>query len=320
MIREATSPVLLIVFNRPSTTHNVFEAIRKAKPTKLYIFADGPRFGNIEDTYKCDLVKEIVKNVDWNCEVHYRFVEVNQGCGLGPYNAISWVFEIEDRAIILEDDCIPALPFFEYCDELLERYKDDTRIWLISGNQYNEEAVSTPHSYFFSKYGHSWGWATWRRCWKEMDMEMKNLPLVLKQDLFRSIFRTKREVAFFKKKYQRILNDKSQLKHTWDIQFGFALAINSHICVVPTKNLVKNIGYYGTHSNGINNHHDRPIDENYKIVSHPDFVLVDVNYDDYHFRHHWDTRASLFRRITRKIGKLINMSNSLIMKKQQKSF
>lgn len=307
MIKEIRSPVLLIVFNRPDTTQIVFEAIRRAKPKLFYIAADAPRIVNSDDKKNCALVKEIVKHVDWDCETHYRFAEENQGCGPGPYNAISWVFEHEDRAIILEDDCVPALPFYGYCDELLERYKNDTRIWLISGNQYNEEAVTTPHSYFFSKYGHSWGWATWKRCWVHMDMEMRKFPLLLEQDLFKSRYRTRAEANFFLKRYQRIYSDKSKLTHIWDIQFGFALGINNHMCINPSKNLVKNIGYIGTHSGEKNRFHDRPIDENYKVVSHPDFILVDVNYDDYHFKHHWQTqeKSNLFRRIKSKIRRTV---------------
>lgn len=158
------SPVLMIVFNRPEMTLKVFEAIKWSKPKKLYVAADGPRPGNAEDEKNCAIVKEIVKQVDWDCEAHYRFAEMNQGCGPSPYNAISWAFKNEDRLIILEDDCVPAQTFFLYCDELLENYKDDTRIWIISGNQYNEEAVITPHSYFFSRYSHSWRWVTRKRC------------------------------------------------------------------------------------------------------------------------------------------------------------
>jgi hypothetical protein len=299
------APVLLIVFNRPDTTRQVFDAIKKAKPQKLYIAADAPRVENIEDVKNCALVNEIVKQVDWICETHYRFNKTNQGCGPGPYNAISWVFEYEDRAIILEDDCVPALPFFDYCSELLERYKNDMRIGLISGNQYNEEAVSTTHSYFFSKYGHSWGWATWKRCWEQMDMELNKFNLLLEQNLFKSIFRTCKEANFFKKKYQNIYADKSNLKHIWDFQFAFALAINGHICIVPTKNLVKNIGYLGTHSEHKDIFHDRPIDEKYKIISHPDFILVDVNYDAYHFKYHWKKKAAVYRRIYWEVHRII---------------
>jgi hypothetical protein len=305
------TPVLLIVFNRPNTTQIVFDAIKKAKPKKLYVAADAPRLGNKTDEINCLLVKEIVKQVDWDCEAYYRFSETNQGCGPGPYNAISWIFDNEDHAIILEDDCVPALPFFSYCDELLEKYKADTRIWLISGNQYNEEAATTKHSYFFSKYGHSWGWATWKRCWSQMDMAMRKYPLFESQNLFLSAYHTKKEVDFFKKVYKKIYEDKSSKTHIWDFQFGFTLLSNNHMCIVPNKNLVANIGYLGTHSEVKNRFHDRPVDENYKIRSHPDFILCDVVYDAYHFNHHWNKKSPILFRIFKKINNLLRKIRSL---------
>ena len=263
------TPVLFIVFNRPETTKQVFNVIKKAKPPRLYIAADAPRQGNSEDKKKCAKVREIVSKIDWECDVKYRFSKINQGCGPGPFNAISWAFENEDRLIILEDDCVPALPFFSYCDELLEKYKDDTRIWIISGNQYNEEAVTTPYSYFFSKYGHSWGWATWKRCWNEMDMNLTRYPEIIRQDLFKSAFRTDLEAKYYQEIYNTLYSDKSQFTHIWDYQFGFAIRANGGLSIVPRKNLVSNIGYIGTHSNTKSGFHNRTVDENYKIISHP---------------------------------------------------
>ena len=299
------APVLLIAFNRPDTTQKVFDAIKRAKPRKLYVSVDGPRDGNIQDAQNVEHVKEIFNKIDWECEVHKRFAEVNQGCGPGPFNAISWVFETEDRAIILEDDCVPALPFFNYCDELLERYKNDTRVWLISGNNFNEEAVTTPHSYLFSRYGHIWGWATWKRCWAAMDMSLAKYPLIIEQDLFKAAFRTTIEAVFFQKKIERIYHDETLKTHIWDYQFIFAIYTNSGLTIFPKTNLVTNIGYLGTHSEKMNRFHDRPVDENYEILSHPDFVLCDVNYDAYHFKHHWNRKTPLFKRIVRRIKRIV---------------
>lgn len=310
MYIENDSPVLLLVFNRPDTTQKVFDSIRKASPKNFYIASDAPRSENIEDEKNCALVKEIVKQVDWDCETHYRFAEENQGCGLGVYNAISWAFENEDRLIILEDDCVPALPFFKYCNELLERYKNDTRIWIISGNQYSEEAVKTPHSYFFSRYGHGWGWATWKRSWAAMDMSLSKYPLIIEQDLYRSAFRTNKEADFFQKKVDKMYHDKSLKPHTWDFQFGFTITSNGGLSIVPRKNLVTNIGYWGTHSESKNQFHDRPVDENFTISSHPDFILCDVNYDAWHFKHHWNKKVPLLKRIIRKIGRILKESKN----------
>lgn len=298
------APVLFIVFNRPETTQKVFEAIKRAKPQKLYISADAPRTGDIGDEKNCAIVKEIVTQIDWDCEKHFRFAESNQGCGLGPFNAILWIFETEDRAIILEDDCVPALPFFDYCNQLLEQYKNDTRIWFISGDQYNEEAVRTPHSYFFSRYGHSQGWATWKRSLPDKNLNMQRWPLMKQQKIFSAGFATKREAAFFEKMYDKAYADVSLLQHVWDIQFSFYLRSNNALSIVPAKHLVSNIGYQGTHSASKLWFHDLPVDETFEIKSHPDFVLPDINYDAYHFKHHWNRRTSIVKRIIRKVYKL----------------
>lgn len=299
------SPILLIAFNRPDTTQKVFDAIKKAQPKKLYFAVDAPRVGNTQDEKNVKMVKDIINQVDWDCEVHKKFADKNLGCGPGPAAAITWVFENEDRAIILEDDCVPAQSFFPYCDELLEKYKNDTRVWMISGNQYNEEAVNTAHSYFFSRYGHSWGWATWKRCWDEMDISMKKYPLIIEQDLYKSAFRTNEEAEFFQKKIERIYNDDELITHIWDFQFGFTISSNGGLCVVPKKNLVTNIGYQGTHSEKKNKFHDRTVDENFSITSHPDFILCDINYDAYHFKHHWNRKTPIVIKLLEKIKRIM---------------
>ncbi len=304
-MQEINSAVLLIVFNRPDTTRKVFDAIRAAKPKKLYIAADAPRTDNIDDIKSCSMVKDIVKQVDWDCAVTYRYSEINQGCGPGPFNAINWAFENEDRLIILEDDCVPSQPFFKYCNELLDRYKNDTRIWLISGNQYNEEAVTTPHSYFFSRYGHSQGWATWKRCLPKKDLNMKNWTLMKQQDLFKAVFHSKKETSFFEKKFDNAFSDSLLKNHAWDTQFSFYLRSNNALSIVPSTNLVSNIGYIGSHSNKKLWFHDLPVDNYYSIKSHPDFILPDVNYDTYHFKHHWNRKRSIIKRILKKLVRII---------------
>lgn len=291
------APVLLIVFNRPESTKKVLDAIKKAAPKKLYIAADAPRKGNINDEKDCILVKQMINQIDWDCEKHYRYTDTNQGCGAGPFNAISWAFENEDRLIILEDDCVPALPFFAYCNEILERYRHDTRIWVISGNQYNEEAVNTIHSYFLSRYAITSGWATWKRCWSEMDLTLSKYPLILNQDLLQASFRTKKEQEFFQRKIEKVFNDPELKSHIWDFQWAFTVFSNGGLCILPKKNLVKNIGYIGTHTKVKNEFHDRNIDEHFSITSHPDFILNDVNYDEYQFSHHWNKEVSIIKRL-----------------------
>lgn len=297
---KITSPVLLIAFNRPENTKIVFEKIKQAKPSKLYLAVDAPRENNDEDQIRVHNVQKIFDQINWECDVNKRYATKNQGCGIGVFNAISWIFEHEDRAIILEDDCVPSIPFFSYCDDLLDKYKNDTRIWLISGNNFNEEAVSTQHSYFFSRFGHSWGWATWKRCWDEMDLHILKYPLIRDQDLLKAAFASKKETDFYNKYFNRVYNDKCYFKNNWDIQFSFTIHSNGGLTIIPRKNLVSNIGSTGTHTISKAKFHNLAIDNDFKIMSHPDFILPDVNYDTYHFRHHIHNRSNLLIRIYKK--------------------
>lgn len=307
MSKVIEAPVLLIVFNRPDTTLKVFEAIRNVKPKKLYISADAPREGNEADILNCKKTKEIVKKVDWDCDVHYNFHEKNLGCGPGPASAISWIFNHEDRAIILEDDCVPAKSFFPYCNELLEKYKDDNRIWMVSGNNYNEERKVGDSSYFISRYGHSWGWATWRRAWNHFDHKMSFFNRFVDQKQIYNAFSNKEQAEFFLKTYKKIYNNPKNLSHIWDFQFGFAIISNGGLSIVPAKNLVTNIGFIGTHSVEKTRYHGRSVDPDFTIIKHPDFILPNAYYDKYHFKKHWKKmgNSTMFKRVMRKLFKVI---------------
>lgn len=160
---QCKSPVLLIFFNRPDTFQQVFEQVRKAKPPRLILAQDGPR--NEMDKEGILLCRKIAEKIDWNCEVVREYSEVNLGCGIRPQSAISKALELFDRVIILEDDCVPAESFFRYCDEMLEKYRDDERIAYISGLNHFETWDCGEQDYFFTKTGAIWGWATWANKW-----------------------------------------------------------------------------------------------------------------------------------------------------------
>lgn len=193
---QNTAPVLFIVFARPEYAKVTFEAIKKAKPKNLYFYSNIARANNPDEIKRNTEVRSLINEVDWECDLKSFFRTDYVDSGISIASAISWAFESTDRLIIIEEDCVPALSFFDYCYELLERYKNDTRIWVISGNQYNEEAVTTPHSYFFSKYGHSWGWATWKRCWREFDIKMKKYPLCLNKT-YKHLYLEQKKKHFF---------------------------------------------------------------------------------------------------------------------------
>ena len=167
------TPVLFIIFNRVETTKRVFEAIRNVRPLKLYVAADGPRPGNDADKVNCDEVRKIIDDVDWPCEIKTLFQDQNLNCGRAPSTAITWFFEHEEEGIILEDDCLPSTSFFRFCHELLAYYRHDNRVMHIGGNNFLEGWQKDPdYSYYFSRSGHIWGWATWRRAWQTFDFDM----------------------------------------------------------------------------------------------------------------------------------------------------
>ena len=155
------TPILFIIFNSPEQTRHSFEAIRRIKPSKLYVAADGPRVDKESDKQRCQETREIINYIDWDCDLQTLFRENNLGCGKGPADAISWLFEKEEIGIILEDDCIPDNSFFAFCHELLNKYLTDTRIMHIAGTNHNPNYLSyNDYSYFFSQVGHMLGWAT----------------------------------------------------------------------------------------------------------------------------------------------------------------
>ena len=171
------SPLLFLVFNRPKTTRQVFEAIRAERPTKLYVAADGPRQNRQDEPERCEEVRRVATNVDWPCEVKTRFSDHNFGCKAGVSNGINWFFENEEEGVILEDDILPLPSFFAYCDELLERYRHDDRVAMISGCNLISSYYKPNESYFFSRIPHIWGWASWRRAWQHFDISMNTWPV-----------------------------------------------------------------------------------------------------------------------------------------------
>lgn len=276
------TPILLIIFKRLDTTLQVFEKIREIKPTQLFIAADGPRLDVADEAKKCEETRSIIDQVDWECEVKTLFRDENLGCGLGPSQAISWFFDQVEQGIILEDDCLPDASFFPFCEEMLEKYKYDTRMMHIGGTNHHMGKKFGNASYFFSRINSSWGWATWRRAWKYFDYEMKQFETFKKQGKMYDIF-SNEEVATFKVQkfeagYQNIV------KGVWDYQWQFAFLCQSGIAIMPNKNLVKNIGF------GVDATHTTQVDDKYtqnihleKLefpLTHPEFVIVDQSADE----------------------------------------
>lgn len=231
--------VLFLIFNRPDLTKMVFNRIREVRPEHLYIAADGPRKNNPTDVEKCKETRRIVDLIDWNCEVKTLFREENLGCGQAVKSATDWFFSQEESGIILEDDCLPDPTFFQYCAELLLRYKDVEKIGVISGDQFvKTEDLKT--SYYFTNFPHLWGWATWRRVWINYDFNMKDWPRVSQTKLLTDLTGSKYYADKWKEIFGKVFEGKID---TWDYQFVFMLWVKNQLSIAPKNNLVINIGF-----------------------------------------------------------------------------
>lgn len=301
------APVLLIGFNRPDNMAKVFAQIQKAKPDVLYIAVDGPRESKEGEKRKCEECRSLAKNVDWPCEVHTLFREKNVGCALGVSGAISWAFENEDRLIILEDDCVPVLSFFSFCNEMLEKYKDDTRVWQVCGRSYHANSKFFKDSdYIFSHYAHIWGWATWKRCWSHYDLKMSDFPEFLAIGGALNVYQSTKLGKKANKFYSGLYNDISNLtSHTWDYQWSYVKLKNGALGIVPCKNLIHNIGSAsGAHSNGPFIE-DIASEEMPLFIKHPQFIVANYDFDRYHYWHHINKWQ--MKRIISKIRRTINI-------------
>jgi hypothetical protein len=237
---QCQSPVLFLFFNRPDTALRIFERIREAKPPRVYLACDGARDHAEGEAEKVAALRQrILSMVDWNCLLETRFLDANAGCGKAVSGAITWFFESVEAGIILEDDCLPCPSFFNYCDAMLERYRDDERVASVSGSNVFEMDVAAPsgQSYYFSRYPLMWGWASWRRAWKHYEFEVEPLPLSFyKKNGLGGYFLKDRFNDF-------LLRIQAGALNTWDFQWMVAVWRQSALTVTPARNLIQNIGF-----------------------------------------------------------------------------
>jgi hypothetical protein len=299
---QLTTPVAFLIFNRPDKTARVFEAIRQAKPPKLLVVADGPRPDRPDDVENCKAARAIIDKVDWDCAVLKNYSEVNLGCGKRPATGITWVFEQVEEAIIFEDDCLPHPTFFRFCEELLNYYRHDERIMVISGNNFQFGRSRTNYSYYFSRYNHIWGWASWRRAWKYFDYDLKLWPKIKNENWLTSILEDKTAVKYWTKNFQRTYEGEPTV---WDYRWTFACWIQNGLTILPNVNLVSNIGFGegATHTSSSKSKvANLPVEEMIFPLKHPPFLLRHVEADD--FTHNNIFYVSLLSSLSRKLAKV----------------
>ena len=236
------TPVLLIAWRRPQTLRQLINAIRPIAPTRLFVACDGPNPNRPGEAEKVAATRDLIEQeIDWPCQIEKLYSDVNQGCRLGVSRAITWFFERVEEGIILEDDCVPDQDFFSYCQTLLERYRFDTRVWCISGNNFQDGIWRGDASYYFSHYNHCWGWASWRRCWQHYDVDIKEWPKLKRSSFLKTIFPNYSERLYWSRIWDGIYFNSSP--DTWDYQWTFICLVNGGLTALPNKNLVNNIGF-----------------------------------------------------------------------------
>ncbi len=282
--------VLLIFFNRPDTLRQVFAAVKKARPAKLFLACDGPRENCPADAQDIALCKQIVEDIDWECAVYKNYASENMGCGMRPQTAITWAFEHTDRLVVLEDDCVPHESFFPYMKEMLDRYKQDTRIGVVSAFNHCLDWDCGGYSYFFAKMGPLAGaWGSWKRVWDQYDYELKSFDDAYLQKLIYNDISFKRARDKKVNTFSRTRSDLQNHKKLdyWDYQFLFLKYAQSYLAVVPKFSLASNVGLgeKSTHGRVAKNpipsiffaedkHLDFPL-------THPRFVVCDREYDNF---------------------------------------
>ena len=280
------TPVILFVFNRPELTSRVIARIRDAQPSTLLVVCDGPRFGNEDDNNKIAAIREIITHcVDWLCEVQCNFASINLGCRKRVVSGLNWGFSLVEEAVILEDDCLPEPSFFIFAEEMLARYRNNGRVFHIGGNNFTGDSFPIGNSYAFSRYGHIWGWATWRRAWKMYVWDLKSWnDISTRQELLSSL-NLSDERGYWGSIFDRCAKMPTE-QTTWDYQWTFACWRNKGLAVYPSVHLVENIGQgkSATHTFDINPIFARSPEQLTFPLRHPALVAADVRLDREIFR------------------------------------
>lgn len=296
---KINTPVMILFFNRPETLKEVFEAVKRARPRVLLLAQDGARPNNPHDLERIQECRQIVSDVDWECQILTNYAENNLTCDHREFTAISWAFSIVDRLIILEDDCVPCDSFFPFCDELLEKYKDDSRVDRISGYNRLEKYDDIQSDYFFSTIAAGYGWATWKRVWDQIEKQ-KDYSFLDDVDLVHTYNQSRNIIA--DKNYGDILAQCESIRkkdlvtgkiHSWELLVGVNSLINGSLIITPRCNMVKNIGATAdaTHYTELR-YSDSIIRrllcmDTYDVsfpLKHPNHVLRDGNFERKHYK------------------------------------
>lgn len=269
-------PILLIGFNRPDCIRKVMQQLEQIKPKVVYFSIDAPRANRPDDVESVNRVRELVKHVNWDCETHYRFFEKNVGAEVNVSSGISWVLENHECLIVNEDDIYAGYSFYRFVQDMLLYYKDDNRIGIVSGLNLHPDHKNEP-SYYFLHGGHIWGWGTWKRVWKDFDLNEKIEDKYLSSDFLGPQCVSESHIVNTRRIMHR-QQDKGTGNVTWDYMFWYLRLKHNYLGIVPNKNLVTNIGIVGLHSKNLSNAQFLPYDKDFLITEYRKEVTWDKDY------------------------------------------
>lgn len=280
-------PVLIIFFARPEQFLEVFKKVKAARPSKLYLYQDGPRKNHPDDLEGIMKCRRIAFDVDWNCEIHTYFQSENVGCDPSEYIAQKWMFEIEEMGIVLEDDDVPSLSFFPFCKELLEKYKDDERINMICGMNNTGICEYTPYDYLFSTTGAICGWASWKRVIDTWDASYSILEDTYHLKQMYAYMDTVLDSSNHK---NNLRLHKKEGKAYYETILSTSMFLNHRLNIVVAKNMISNIGVTANSTHSVSDISMLPKGirrifnmETYEVVfplKHPPYVIDDLEFSN----------------------------------------
>lgn len=297
------TPVLFLTFARPEYARRTFDVIKAAQPKKLYFYSNKARANNPEEIKKNYRVRALINEIDWDCELKSFFREEYVDIYTSLWGAYDWIFENEEQAILLEEDCVPSLAFFDFCDQLLPKYKDDPRIWVISGNNFIDDYNPNGYDYFFSIFPYMYGWASWRDRWQKVIRGSLPYGKIKEYRLYEQIYADRKAAKGALKFTEKRINTPA-----WDYRFTISMKCNGGFGIIPRINLVSNIGLCGEHNKGNNSifHISKlPDPEEYKIKNTPPFIVPDYGYSRHWYDVYYLKKNKLLYRIRKRLANFL---------------
>lgn len=295
------TPVLFVTFARPEYARRTFDAIKAARPGKLYFYSDKARDFNQDEIEKNNQIRAFIKEIDWNCELKVFFRDKHSGSvDSSLWGAYDWFFNNEEQGIILEEDCVPSLAFFDFCDQLLPKYKQDQRVWVISGNNFIEGYNPNGYDYFYSYFPYMYGWASWRDRWQKVIRSPLPYEKIKEYKLFDQIYANRKAA-----KKALLFTQKIIATTCWDYRFTISMKCNGGFGIIPVVNLVSNIGLSGAHNvgkKGFFHARSLPDFEKYEILNPPPFVVPDYGYSSNWYKNYYFKHSSLLFKGKKKLA------------------